>query len=172
MSVLAGLAREHAIFKKLLERLEASAARDEATARRDVRKTLLILVSALDKHEKVENLVFGDPSYASREGAKLIVDQVGRQHQELSDLRLEFLEATSASEAAPLALLKRLVSLMAEGMRAHFRTEEEVLWPHYEDFSRSLDAAIRFKIERSVQDLERAVDANSAEISDYLETKK
>jgi iron-sulfur cluster repair protein YtfE (RIC family) len=172
MNVIRGLAREHAAFTKLIERLEAGAAGDEKTARREVRNTLLILLSALDKHEKVEDVVFGNPSYASSEEAKRILEEVESQHQELQELRLEFLEAATSSDAVPMQRLKFLVSRMADGLRMHFKTEEERLWPHYENFSRSLDASIRSRIERSVKDLESDIAANSAEISDYLHARE
>jgi iron-sulfur cluster repair protein YtfE (RIC family) len=172
VSVIQGLRREHADFTKLIKRLEASATGDSSTARREVRNTLLILVSALDKHEKVEDVVFGNPSYASREDAKRIIDQVEFQHQKIQELRLEFLEAIISSDAVPIQRLQFLVSRMADSLRMHFKTEEECLWPHYENFSRSLDASIRRRLDQSVKTLESDIAANSAAIADYLETRK
>jgi hypothetical protein len=172
MSVIRGLAREHAAFAKLIERLEASAAGDEQAARRDVRNTLLILLSALDKHEKAEDVVFGQPGYAFREDAKLILDAVASQHRRFQELRLEFLETVTSSEDVPLQRLRFLVKRMAETLRAHFKTEEERLWPHYEKYSRSLDASIRRRLELSVKAVDNEIAANRAAVSQYLEARK
>jgi len=172
MSVIRGLAREHAAFTQLIKRLEASAVGDEKAARRDVRNTLLILLSALDKHEKVEDIVFGNPSYASREDAKRIIDQVEFQHQEIQELRLEFSDSIAFSGVVPIQRLQFLVKRMADSLRVHFKTEEECLWPHYENFSRSLDISIRRRLDQSVKALESDIVANSMAISEYLEGRK
>ncbi|MFI5345530.1 MAG: hemerythrin domain-containing protein [Elusimicrobiota bacterium] len=170
--MIQSLTREHVIFAQLLERLESVAAGDEKTARRDVRNTLLILLSALDRHEKTEDIVFGNPSYASREDAHLILDQVAEQHQRIQELRLEFLQTSVSSDSVPMARLKLLVDRMAESLRAHFRTEEETLWPHYENFSRSLDASIRRRLDESVKALENDIASNSESLTQYLQSKK
>lgn len=169
MSVLRGLAREHAAFARLISRLEESAGGDPKSARRNVRNSLLILLSALDRHEKVEDIVFGNPTYAGREDARLILEQVEFQHGLIQDLRAEFLDTITASEAVPIPRLKFLATRLAECLRAHFRTEEESLWPHYESVSRSLGAATRRRLERDVRALESEISANSASLADYLE---
>jgi len=172
MSVLIGLAREHAAFAKLINRLEACAAGDEKAARRDVRNTLLILLSALDKHEKAEDVVFGHPGYASHSDAKLILDLVALQHRMFQELRQEFLETVTSTDGVPLQRLQFLVKRMAETLRAHFKTEEESLWPHYEKYRRSLDASLRRRLELSVKAVESDIAANSASVSQYLEARK
>jgi hypothetical protein len=82
VSVIRGLLRDHVVFTKLL-----------------------ILLSALDKHEKVE-----------------------------------------------------------DSLRTHFKTEKESLWPHYENFSRSLDVSIRRRLDQSVKALESDIAANGLSI--------
>ena len=172
MSVLLDLAREHADFSRLIKRLEASAAGGEIKARRDVRAALLILLSALKEHQKVEDVVFGDPRYASKEEAKLVLDQAEVQHQEIQELRLEFAAAVASSDSLPIERLKFLASRMADALRALFKIEEECLWPHYRNSNRSLDAAIRRRVYRSVRALESGIAADSAALADDRRTRK
>ena len=145
---------------------------DETTARREARNALLILLSALDKHEKVEDAVFGDPCFASGEDAARIVDQVESQHQRILALRLECLEAIAASDAAPIQRLEFLERRIADSLRTHFQNEEERLWPRYENVGRSCDALIRRRLARSVKAVESHIAATSAAISEYLEARR
>jgi hypothetical protein len=172
MSVIKSLAREHAAFAKLIERLVASAAGDEKTARRGVQNVLLVLLvllSALDRHEKVEERVFRDPAYASREGARAILARVEAEHRELQERRTAFLETLTGGGDVPIARLRLLTGGLAEALLAHFRTEEERLWPHYERFSRSLDGALRRRLELGIQALEGDISDNGASLARFLE---
>ncbi|MFI5361756.1 MAG: hemerythrin domain-containing protein [Elusimicrobiota bacterium] len=172
MSVLQDLSSEHAAFTRLIERLEASAAADEMTARRDIRPTILILLSALDVHEEIEDAVFGDSSYAASKDAKLIIDRVERQHQTIADLRLAILAAIGSSDAVGIQRLKSLVSRIASALRSHFKTEEELLWPHYEKFYGSLDESRRRRIEERIKAVETDIAVNGAAISRNIEARK
>jgi hypothetical protein len=172
MNVIRGLAREHAAFAYPLKRLEMSAAGDEATARREARNALLILLSALEKHEMVEVAVFGDPCFASGEDAARIANQVELQHQRIRELRLEFMEAIAASDAVPIQRLEFLERRIADSLRTQFQDEEERLWPRYENVRRSCDALIRRRLERGVKAVESDIAATSAAISEYLDARR
>lgn len=172
MNVIRGLAREHAAFAFPIKRLETSIAGDEATARREMRNALLILLSALDEHERVEDAVFGDPCFASREDAARIIDQVKLQHQKIRNLRAELREAITASDTVPIQRLEFMERRIAASLRAQFETEKECLWPHYQKVRRSCDALIRRRLERMVKAVESDIAANSAVISEYLEGRR
>lgn len=172
MNVIRGLAREHAAFMFPIKRLEASIAGDEATARRETRNALLILLSALDKHERVEDAVFGDPCFASRKDAARIIGQVALQHRKIRNLRAELREAITASDTVPIQRLEFMERRIADSLRAQFETEEERLWPHYKKVRRSCDASIRRRLERIVKAVESDIAASSAAISDYLEASR
>lgn len=172
MNVIRGLAREHAAFLFPIKRLETSIAGDEATARREMRNALLILLSALDEHERVEDAVFGDPCFASREDAARIIDQVALQHRKIRNLRAELREAITASDTVPIQRLELMERRIADSLRAQFETEEARLWPHYKNVRRSCDATIRRRLERVVKAVESDIAASSAAVSDYLEARR
>jgi hemerythrin superfamily protein len=125
----------------------------------------------MDIHEEVEEAVFGNPSYASREDSKPIIREIELQHRTVDRLRLEFLAAIGSSGAFPIQRLKSLVSQFANVLRAHFKTEEERLWPHYEEFCGSLSESDRRRIEEGIEALEGDIVANNAAISRHLEAK-
>ncbi|MFI5349133.1 MAG: hemerythrin domain-containing protein [Elusimicrobiota bacterium] len=170
MTIVDELAREHADFLRLVDRLEASAGGDERTARRDVRNTLLILIAALDAHERIENLAFGDPRGARPIRARRVLELVDAQHREILDLRVEFLEAINSCRSLPMPRLLFLVRRLADSLRAHFQTEEEGLWPLYARSRKPVDPSLRRRLERGVLALERDVAARSAAVSEYLES--
>jgi hemerythrin superfamily protein len=125
----------------------------------------------MDIHEEVEEAVFGNPSYASREDARPILREIELQHKTVDRLRLEFLAAIGSSGAFPIQRLKSLVNQLANALRAHFKTEEERLWPHSEGFCGSLSEAARRRVEEGIEALEGDIAANNAAISRHLETK-
>ena len=172
MNVIRGLAREHAAFVLPIKRLETSLAGDEATARREMRNALLILLSALDKHERVEDAVFGDPCFASHEDAARIIDQIELQHRRIRDMRIELRAAIIASDTVPIQRLEFMERRISDSLRAQFETEEESLWPHYKKVRRSCDALIRRRLERLVKAVESDIAASSAAISEYLEGRR
>ena len=60
MSILDTLAREHLVFTRLIERLERCARKDDESARRDARDTMLVLLPALDRHAEIADGVSGE----------------------------------------------------------------------------------------------------------------
>ena len=76
-----------------------------------------------------------------------------------------------SSGAFPIQRLKPLVNRLANALRAHFQTEEERLWPHYETFCGSLSESARRRIEEGIEALEGDVAANNEAITRHLEAK-
>ena len=70
MTVINSLAREHRLFLRLLERLERAMRYGEKTGREEIRGGLLVLLQALERHERIEDAVFSRPAFASARSAR------------------------------------------------------------------------------------------------------
>jgi hypothetical protein len=169
VSVLETLAREHRVFEELIVRLERALKYPEGLARAEWKKTFLVLLPALDRHEEIENIVFEDPAYLSKEGARRLLGEVERQHGKISLLRRDVLEALGDSGLPEFPRLGSLISQLARRLRDHFRAEETRLWPHYRSaMSRSLDRSIARRVREKLRELKRDVSVGDATVADYI----
>lgn len=172
MSVIAALSKEHLVFRTLIDRLERSLGYDEQTARAEVRDTLLVLLPALDIHEEIEEAVFGHPTYASKEDAKYLLGETEHQHRQIQELRARLIDALGGGSQDSLKHLKSFVAELVQKLRLHFETEEKKLWPHYQIYSRSLDASIKRRLEEKVKDLRKNVEKHRLAVADYLNIRR
>jgi hemerythrin-like domain-containing protein len=172
VSVLAALTREHALFHRMIDRLERASAWEETAARAEIRQSLLILLPALDKHEEIEDLVFSDPIYVTREGADLIGAELKREQGRVNLIRGEIRRTIEVANA-PRERLAAVVSDLVRILREHFRIEEKRLWPHYaRSMSRSRDKSASRRVDREVRRLEKEIELNRLAVSDYLEGRR
>lgn len=172
-SVLEALTREHGIFNRLIDRVESSFRWGEDKAREEVREGMLVLLPALEKHDKIEDRVFSHPAYASRQDAKWLLDAVELEHRQIASLRNEIRSALQSEEKVSLPDLKSLLFLLTHKLRQHFQTEETILWPHYNHFARrSLERSPGAGLLKEVQALEEEVRQNSKLVAEYLGRRK
>ncbi|MFI5362113.1 MAG: hemerythrin domain-containing protein [Elusimicrobiota bacterium] len=172
MSVFQYLTEEHALLLRLVGRLErGSADPDERAAARETRNILLVLLKALESHERLERLVF-DPapkphelSVAERR-ALLVVEG---QHRMLAELREEAVALLRDGPRDGSAPLRALVLRLATLLRRHFQDEERELWP---SFNAHADRSTLGRLDRQVRSHVRAMEGELsrywAEVADYL----
>lgn len=169
MSLLATLTQEHALFAQLLGRLERALIYEEDAARSEVRNTLLLLLPALDRHERLEDLLFGDLASPAVKAVKGLLAQAELQRAGIQVLRDEIVDLLRGSGEERVPRLKVLVADLCARLRAHFRMEETRLWPAYPDAGRSPGRALEREAQRRVEELEAEMRQNWGAISDYLE---
>jgi hemerythrin-like domain-containing protein len=169
MRVIAALAQEHAVFVRMIGRIERTLTWSEDAARTEIAESLLVLLPALDRHEQIEDSVFADPAYASSEGAARIRAELAREHGRVDLMRVEIRRMIEGAEC-PWERFKNQISELARKLRLHFATEEKKLWPHYtRTMSRSRDRSAAWKVSREVARLEEEIERNRLSVSDYLE---
>lgn len=158
MSVLNCLTREHRLFERLLERLRQGieSSGDHASALL-ITETLQVMLPALDRHDVLEDLVFGQPGPSMGVDEKRARELVEAQHMALQRLR-EDVHDLLRDHTAPLPRLKSLAELLAGRLEWHFKTEEMLLWPlQVKTCSRSVGHSLELRAEKNVRDLEKAV---------------
>jgi len=155
MSVFAGLAREHRLFAQLARQCERSLAHDEADARRELTATMRVLLPALVRHEEVEDLLFRDPAYAAQKNVNRILAMVNAQHNEIEALRSEIEALLQDAERSAFERLKAGVSIFVRKLKFHLETEENLLWPSYNNLeSRSIRRSLAHEMGEKVDDME------------------
>lgn len=169
MSLFATLTREHQLFGRLVDRLERAVSYDERTAKSEVRETLLVLFPALERHEELEDLLFAPRGGGRSASADRASARVEVQHRRLKVLKDEALERLAKAEDAGPGELPAVVLPLVKRLREHFRTEETVLWPHYEGSSRSLTRGLERRAAARVKELESEVRRSQRTIRDFLE---
>lgn len=123
MKVLAELSADHRIFEGMLDALERLLADEEDAAHARVERLLKALRQGLAEHQAAEALLFGAGRKHPSKNA------LRREHEDLSELReaLDFIIDSGVEEN--YTSLKETVRHLDERLRAHFKLEEESLWP-------------------------------------------
>lgn len=169
MSIFATLAREHRLFRRLIDKLERSLQYQEELARKELRDAILVLLPALDRHEEIEHLLFDHPEYSGHKEAKKLLGIVDAQHRKIKALRKDLRAFIGECDAYSLARLRALGFLFIGRLRLHFETEETMLWPHYNSpGSRSIRRSIELKTRRKVRVLEAEVKSYWTQVEDYI----
>ena len=161
MSVLDTFAGEHAVFERLIQELQDALRQDEDSARRALRDTLLILIPALESHEKLEDLVF---SGAVKKGAGKAISELNKEHWRIALLRRELLEAMKDSWEFPFDKLSELMLKLVCELRQHFLMEERRLWPRYRELAgrsagRALERRAQLQLKRLLGEVQRRREA-------------
>jgi hypothetical protein len=166
MTVAELFAKEHALFRLLLERLALDLAQPEDRARRDVSDALRVLVPSLDRHAEIEDIVFRHPPDGTADPSRALAE-VEEQHRQLSALRDEVLCALERSaEECPFGRLRTLTQSLMSDLRVHLETEETRLWPLYRGaLQRPLDAVVPIHLEKRALALEKELHWGIAAIS-------
>lgn len=163
------LAEEHRIFETLIERLERGLKYPAELARAEWKKIFLVLLPALQRHEEIESLVFEDPAYLAKKGARKFLAEAHWQHGELSALRRDILEALEETSLPELPRLGLLVAQLARRLRDHFGSEETRLWPHYRGAMRHAShRGLERKAREKLRQFRREVAAADLAVADYL----
>jgi hemerythrin-like domain-containing protein len=167
MSVLDTLAGEHALFRRLIGRLQQALRLDEDSARRQARNVLLVLLPALERHEELEDLVFGRRD-GPRRGTRQAIVELNKEHWRIALLRSELVEAMEASERVPWERYRGLAQAAAARLREHFELEEQSLWPRYRALARrSRDPGLERRAREQLKRLLRETDRREALASEY-----
>jgi len=166
MTVAELFAKEHALFRALLSKLELDLAQTEVRARADVSDALRALLPSLDRHAEIEDIVFRHPPDGADDDPKALAE-VAAQHRAIAALRDEILFALErSSEECPFARLRKLTESLIHDLRVHLQTEEARLWPLYQGaLNRPLDAVVPIHLEKRAQALEKELDRGIAAIS-------
>jgi hypothetical protein len=158
MSVLATLAREHRLFETLIARLRFCAERDGPGARARVSDLLQVLLPALERHDAVETLVFGEPGQAWERDERSAHELVEAQHDALRGLRAEVQTLLREKTDAPFSRLALLVDALCGKLEWHLKTEELLVWPLYlKRTGRSVAHSLEREAEKGVAALEASV---------------
>lgn len=154
MSVFNALLREHAAFRKLAKRLRRAPDHDPDTARQELRACLLLLLPALDRHESLEDEMFGDAN---------------PQHAALDRIKERLREALSDADLRKTAELSELSKSLARLLVRHFDDEEKLIWPEYKRImERTLDNSFSKRAERHATQLEQEILLNRKLVDEYL----
>jgi phenylalanyl-tRNA synthetase beta subunit len=169
MSIFLTLSKEHELFHELIHRLEHSLKYDEPMAREELKRAVLVLLPALKRHEDIEDFVFANPVYQSREGARGILALVEVQHRKIEALRKDILEFLQTQEKYDFPRLKSMILTLCERLRLHFHIEETRLWPHYnQTMGRSVGQSINLRAQRQLKLLEDEIRQTRVMASDYV----
>ena len=158
MRVFDALLREHNAFRRLAHRLRHAPDHDPDTSREELRSCLLVLLPALERHELLEDEMFGEgnPQHAALDRLK------ERLRQALNDA-----DSRGTGELADLS--KKLARLLVR----HFDDEEKLIWPQYKDIvGRTLDGSYAKRAERHADALEREIRLTRELIEEYLGGRK
>jgi hemerythrin-like domain-containing protein len=158
MRVFEALLKEHNAFRRLAHRLRHSPDHDSDTAREELRACLLVLLLALERHELLEDEMFGEAN---------------PQHAAIDAIRLRLREALADSDGGKPGELGDLAKKLARLIVRHFDDEEKELWPLYKNsVGRSLDISYAKRAERHAEQLEREIQLNSDLVQEYLGRRK
>ncbi len=162
MTVLNSLAREHRLFLRLLERLERAMRYGEKTGREEIRGGLLVLLQALERHERIEDAVFSRPAFASARAARPLLEEVNAGHRRIENLKSRAEAALAGAEVESLARLGPVILNLAAELRSHFSLEETKLWPLYQHtHGRSLEHSMASRARKEVLEVIRSLQVES-----------
>jgi hypothetical protein len=158
-------AKEHALFRAFIDRLEVDLAQRRDKARADLSDALRILLPSLDRHAEIEDIVFQYPPDGVDDDPKALAE-VAAQHHTLAALRNEILFALERStEEFPFAKLSTLTQSLIKGLRVHLATEETRLWPLYQAaLARPVDAVVPIHLDKRARILEKQLSLGIAAI--------
>lgn len=166
MSVFASLSREHALLLELVRRLEKASVADDAVAVRDV---LLVMLDALEVHEKLERLVFDEAPIDGDPAALRARELIDRQHEVIDGLRSDARELLAGAGGADAPALGATATRLAALLRRHFEDEERRLWPVMHGcLGRSALSRLERSAREHARNLERQVVLCWAAVRDYL----
>ena len=159
-------AREHALFRGFVDRLELDLSQRREGARDAVSEALRMLLPALDRHSEIEDIVFRHPPDLE-DNASRALTEVDAQHAELAALRDEILSALEQSaEELPFTRLKALTEALIADLRVHLHTEETRLWPFYKGaLGRTVEAVVPIDLGKRALALEKELERGIAAIS-------
>ncbi len=172
MSVVAALAREHRVFLRMIDRIERALSRVEEEGRADARVDLLVLLTALERHEEIEAEAFADPPDPSDAATAQAAAELRREHAEVGVLRDEVRGMLEESSGSWEHFSSRARELAAR-LRRHFETEEQDIWPRYAHAAgRSRARALARRVDARVKRLERELALEREDAADYMDGRR
>ncbi|MBI3549054.1 MAG: hemerythrin domain-containing protein [Elusimicrobia bacterium] len=155
MSVLEVLAKEHAVFREANAQLRSCFQMQDSRAERHLRDILLALIPALERHEEIEDIVFGHSDVATASDILVYMEEAERQHRLIDSMRGTLLAAVRGSRWKSIDQMRPLVLPFVAALEAHLSAEERRLWPAYlKRFSRSLAHSAERQARDSLRRLE------------------
>ncbi|MBI5247594.1 MAG: hemerythrin domain-containing protein [Elusimicrobia bacterium] len=170
MSVFTSLAEEHALLLRVIGRLERGAVDpDPRAADRETRNTLLVLLRALEAHERLEHLVFDEAPAMSTPDGERARRLIEGQHFVLTRLREEARDLLAQKPDGDGVALRAAAVRLARLLRLHFTDEERKLWPTFNAVA-GRSTLHRLSRQASVQLrlMTREIDLYWAAINDYM----
>jgi hypothetical protein len=159
MNIIAELSREHRLFERLTARLHPHPELEDDQARARIVEALLVLLPALDRHDRLEETVFSRPEAHWPKDAELVHRLAEAQHDSLRALRSEIAAVLASQLETRFSRLAALADLFAEKLKWHLQTEELLLWPLYAKLSpRSIDHSAARQAAENAAVLKRAVE--------------
>ncbi len=149
---------EHRALERIIERLEVAVRIEGIGAWGRIWGVLAILLPILEIHEEMENSLIEKESYLKEPGAAVILDAIEEQHLHLKQLIEQISNLPLQPGPGPLSRLRKWSKELVALLRAHFKVEEERLWPHYaRTMSRSLGRSMGRRIESNTQGVEKII---------------
>jgi hypothetical protein len=171
MTVIESLSKEHALFHKIIARIDATLNLDEAAARLELKRALLVLLPALDRHEAIESRVFMRPPRGGDAEAARLAATISGQEKDIRRLHRDILDILRETGEYDFPRLKSLASELCQKLREHFYMEESRLWPHQkESVPAGQGRAVERQAGRNVADLEREISRNWDLVADYVKS--
>lgn len=170
MSVFKSLAEEHALLLRVIARLERGAGDpDPREADRETRNALLVLLNALESHERLEHMVFDDAPAMTTPAGERAKELIEGQHSVLAKLREEARELLASPHDDEGVALRGAAVRLARLLRLHFSTEERTLWPTFNAVAgRSALSRLSRTASVQLQKMKREVELLWSAIDDYL----
>ena len=169
MSVFDSLSQEHALLIKLVIKIERAAAeRDDRVAARDMRNNLLVLLKALEAHQRLEHLVYDESPDLPTPAAYGAMSKVERQHKDLAALREEAASILSTMTPEGGTAIRELSLRLCSLLRHLIDQEERILWPSFNAYiGRSTMHRLSRQAREQYKAMERDVTRYWSEVEAY-----
>jgi len=166
MSVIDVLMGEHQLFRRLIIQLQKALQLQENAARREARDVLLVLLPALERHEELEDLVFGPEG--EEDHSPKIVSELNKEHWRIALLRADIAEVMKDSDQLLGDQYRIKILELVVKLREHFEMEELRLWPRYRELAhKRLGRALERRALAQLKRLHREVERRGGMLSDH-----
>lgn len=169
MSVFGSLSKEHSLLLKLVGSLDRAAdERDERTAAREMRNILLVLLKALEAHQRLEHLVYDESPDLPTPAAYGALSRVEKQHKDLAALREEAVSILNTMTPEGGAAIRDLSHRLGVLLRRLIDEEERTLWPTFNAYvGRSTLHRLSRQADEQYREMEREVERYRAAVDSY-----
>ena len=170
MSVFQSLGEEHKAMRSLAHRLEdVLGLEDPHQAYRESRNLLLVLLHALDGHERFENEVFAKPLRGDGHSRRWACRAIAREHSVIDHLRQEAVALLECDRNDEICILQPVMGKFLDELERHFLFEEKELWPRLNEVgSRSVRHRVDREATRQLKEFKKDVSNYWQAVDQYL----